>query len=73
MDAEKESSVNTRVTPIVDDVFDIAAQSEVDMGSVDIRMITTELPRGTYAVGCRALNPVTKQLRDEAIELVEVQ
>ena len=58
---------------IVDNVFTVAAQSDENMGPVEIQTVTAELPRGTYSVGCRALNPVTKELLYEDIESFEVQ
>ena len=57
----------------IDNVFDVPAQSDEDMGPLGVQIVTSDLPRGQYAVGCRALDPVTKQLRYEDIESFEVQ
>lgn len=58
---------------IVDDVFSVAAQSDENMGPLDMQVVTADSPRGTYSVGCRALDPVTKQLHYEDVEPFEVQ
>ena len=58
---------------IVDSVITVAAQSEENMGPLEVETVAAESPRGTYSVGCRALNPITKQLHYEDIEPFEVQ
>jgi hypothetical protein len=58
---------------IVNGNVDLPPGADESMGPVPVLDVTAELPRGTYVVGCRALDPVTKQLRYEAFELVEVQ
>ena len=58
---------------IVDETFELPSGSDVSEGPVPVLDVTADLARGTYTIGCRALDPVTKQLRYEDIELVEVQ
>jgi hypothetical protein len=58
---------------IVDDDFDLPPGSDEHMGAVPVLDVTAASPRGMYAIGCRALDPITKQLRYEDIQLFEVQ
>ncbi len=64
---------NAEPVSIIDEVRDVGAESDETQGPLTIQEVTADLPRGTYAVGCRALDPVTKQLRYEDIESFEVQ
>lgn len=64
---------NGEPVSIIDEVQDVGAASDETTGPLMSQEVTVEMPRGTYAVGCRALDPVTKQLRYEDIELFEVE
>jgi len=64
---------DTPPMPIVSDDFDLPSEADENMGMAPVLAVTAALTRGTYTVGCRALDPVTKQLRYEAFVLVEVQ
>ncbi len=58
---------------VIDEVLDVGAGSDETQGPLAIQDVTAASPRGVYAVGCRALDPVTKQLRYEDIETFEVE
>ncbi len=58
---------------VIDDVFRLASETTESMGPQSILTVTSDLPRGTYEVGCRVLDPVTKLLRYEAMVPLEVE
>ncbi len=58
---------------IVDAVETLQPGDELNFASVSLGEITADAPRGTYILGCRVIDPVTKELRYELLQTVEVQ
>ncbi len=63
----------TQPESIVNDVFTLEPGAEMSFEPVSFGQITADSPRGTYLLGCRVIDPITKELRYESIQEVEVQ
>ena len=57
---------------IVNEVVALESGNEMNFDPVSLLDVTDETPPGPYVLGCRAIDPVTKALRYESIQTVEV-
>ncbi len=58
---------------LVNDVLTLASGDEVSFEPASLVEVTAETPRGRFILGCRLIDPVTRELRYESIQAVDIQ